>query len=212
MIVVRFAPELVVDLAEHVRGDENERPRRERMGFLFGYRMRGIRMVTAYAPYKGGYRGPWYVEYEPEKIRDRVEYIEEKTGKTFLGIYHSHPLRSYEKIPEDLLEMSEQSEVDRLTFLENRWNPMSLIIGVGRGRQARKHFMVSTSKAWFIRRRRGYLQVLCSSNCHRLWVIQGRLSWFFLFNGYTRGRQGKPEPVVFDLDPSAKSEGLITTS
>ena len=210
MVVIRFSPELVVDLAEHVRAGASERPRRERMGFLFGSSRRSSRMVEAYAPYKGGFRGPWFVEFEPDRISERAYELEKSSGMKFLGLYHSHPLRSYEHIPEDLMDVTGQSEVDRMTFLENRWNPMSLIIGVGRGRQARRHFMVQASKAWFIRRERGYIQVLCTRNCQMLWVIQGRLSWFFLFVGYSRNRAGEPVPVIFDLDPEIPYHGYLT--
>lgn len=181
MVVASFSPELLLRIATHVQLSVKEIPRSERMGFLLGKKGHGVFSVEAYSPYKGGFRGSSYFDYESDKVKNRAVELTKQTGLDFLGLYHSHPLLGKEKVPNDIIEITDQSVSDRDSFLEDRWMPMGLIVGIARGKQALNKFSLKINKIWFIRHTGGLMQVICADDCRRIWVILGRLSCLFLW-------------------------------
>lgn len=211
MKTLQLNPAHLGDLGMHIIKGMQERPRRERMGLLFGRFTETQIEVYTVVPYRGGLRGLDFVEYDEELLIRRIRRLVYQQGIPFLGLYHSHPLRYDESIPNDLLRIARASTVDKNSFLQaqeklrNFYN-LDLIIAAGPARQAPREFRMPRHECLIniIRHRRklwticilkdrdlvlwmpGRVRLLRETDCCRL---SGQFSWYFALRGYARDKE-----------------------
>ncbi|GBC85470.1 hypothetical protein HRbin11_01920 [bacterium HR11] len=224
MTEVAIHPGVLADVSTHILQGIRRRPRQERFGLLFGRVVGGDFWVTAYVPYTGGTRGKDFVEFDEQRLYRRVRRLTDaRPSGTFLGLYHSHPLRFYERIPSDLIELAEASLVDRASFTRvhprlRRAYRLDAIVAVGPARQAPSvtRFPIIRCMPNWIRHKGhtwtfnllgnrevllwmpGRVQVAIEPGCCR-WTRQ--FHWFFALRMYARqGRRVVPCRLTVDLE------------
>lgn len=223
MAGVTVHPGVLADISTHILQGIRRRPRQERFGLLFGQTAGDDFRILGYVPYTGGTRGKDFVEFDEQRLYRRVRRItDSRRPGTFLGLYHSHPLRFYERIPSDLIELAEASLVDRASFTQThprlrRVYRLDAIVAVGPARQAPSvtRFPIIQCLPNWVRHKGhtwtfnllghremllwmpGRVQVTIEPGCCR---FTRQFRWFFALRIYARlGKQAVPCRLAVDL-------------